>query len=203
MMWVVMFMNLDVLRRELTYAIEDELKENQIQSYPEMEQDIEDLISFFLNQGCELHMIPDYVLQMFLNPPEVIFIKENGEMKRITLTANGLHEQALVKYANEYLDFHPDDEELEMILYEAEEKSKARELEVALKERGITCVRLYHDSIHSETIVTITPPYGDVVAEKYQELQEQLTKEKKGKIQFGVYALDCEEYHVSDTSKGY
>ena len=42
MMWVVMFMNLDVLRRELTYAIEDELKENQIQSYPEMEQDIED-----------------------------------------------------------------------------------------------------------------------------------------------------------------
>ena len=28
-------------------------------------------------------------------------------------------------------------------------------------------------------------------------------KEKKGKIQFGVYALDCEEYHVSDTSKGY
>lgn len=189
-------MNLDVLIRELKYLIEDELHKNKIESYPGIEEEIEELMHFFLSQRVEYQLIPDMVNQMFMNPPEVIFIKEDGNYERKKLTANGLHLSALMEYGKDML-VQNYDEDLEMELMTANPDCLTK----YFYEQKITVIRIFHNSIVGKSFAATTPITSPIVEETYQQLEEQLKKEKNGKIEFGIYDLYDYSYNFTEESK--
>lgn len=191
-------MNLDVLTRELKYLIEDELQAMKIEPYPNIEEEIEELIQFFLSQKVEYQLIPEMVCQMFINPPEVIFIKEDGSYVRKTLTANGLHLSALMEYGNEMLEKMDEyDETLEMELMNA----NADKLTKYFYEHAITVIRIFHNSIVGKSFAAATPITSSIVEETYQTIKEKLKQEKNGKIEFGIYDLYDYSYNFTEESK--
>lgn len=191
-------MNLDVLTRELKYLIEDELQAKKIEPYPNREEEIEELIQFFLSQKVEYQLIPEMVCQMFINPPEVIFIKEDGIYVRKTLTANGLHLSALMEYGNEMLEKMDEyDETLEMELMNA----NADKLTKYFYEHAITVIRIFHNSIVGKSFAAATPITSSIVEETYQTIKEKLKQEKNGKIEFGIYDLYDYSYNFTEESK--
>ena len=71
-------MNLSTLKREVVYLVEDELQKKGILSYDGYQDDIRELLTFFLDQRVDYNEIPKMIIEMFLNPPEVYFIKQDG-----------------------------------------------------------------------------------------------------------------------------
>lgn len=190
-------MNINTLVTELKYMIEDELNEINITRYNHMDEEIEDLIRFFMRQQVEYSMIPDMVIQMFMNPPEVIFIKDDGSYERMTLTANGLHETAITAYIKHYLEIHPDDQELKSVY----DTKSVHEKVQSLNQRGITVVRIFHNSLIGTTLVATTPIDDSKSEQTYEQLKQQLTIEKNGKIEFGICNTENDSYEFDAVSK--
>lgn len=187
--------NLDVLKIELRYMIEDEIKALKIEPYNDMEVEIDELIDFFLQQGISYQMIPDMVLEMFLNPPEVIFIKEDGSYQRKKLTANGLHLTALIAYGNELLEqMEKPEEVLQMVLMEANPDLLTKYFYYY----GITVIRIFHNSIEGKSFAATTPITNPIVEKTYKQLKSVLEQEKKGKIKFGMYDLKDYSYNFME-----
>lgn len=178
--------------------IEDEIKALKIEAYDDMEVEIEELISFFLQQGVSYQMIPDMVLQMFLNPPEVILIKEDGSYQRKKLTANGLHLTALTAYGNELLEqMEEPEEDLQMALMEANPDLLTKYFYC----HGITVIRIFHNSLEGKSFAATTPITDPIVEKTYKQLKEKLEYEKNGKIEFGVYDLEDSTYNFAEEDK--
>ena len=59
-------MNLSTLKREIVYLVEDELQKNGILSYDGYQDDIRELLTFFLDQRVDYNEIPKMIIEMFL-----------------------------------------------------------------------------------------------------------------------------------------
>ncbi len=189
-------MNLSTLKREIIYLVEDELKKKNILSYDGYQDDIRTLLTFFLDQRVDYDRIPGMVVEMFLNPPEVYFIKQTGEYDSYTLTATGLHQQAIYAYAFRYSESHPDDQEFATVF----DTTSINDIMKCLYERGITIIRVFHNAIVGESFAVTTPiPETEVKAkETYEKLKEQLIKEKGGKIKFETCSMETFDYNFVD-----
>ena len=191
-------MNLDTLKREVFYIVEDELKE-QMPLYDGYQEDIYELMTFFLDQKVDYNQLPEMIEEMFLNPPEVFVIEPTGQYKRYTLNANGLHETAIKNYVDDYLKINPKDEVLEYLFYTA----SIDEIVKALYERDIYIMRVFHNSIVGKSFAATTPIPMNKEKEQnsYLEIVEKLKKEKNWKIEFGIYSVETFDYQFMEDER--
>ena len=186
-------MNLSTLKREVVYLVEDELQKKGILSYDGYQDDIRELLTFFLDQRVDYNEIPKMIIEMFLNPPEVYFIKQDGTYDSYKLSATELHQQAIFAYSFQYLSTHPEDQELEKVFHTASVNDMMR----SLYERGITIMRVFHNAIVGESFAVTTPipDTEEKVKETYEKLKEKLIAEKNGNIKFETCSLENFDYN--------
>ena len=189
-------MNLSTLKREIVYLVEDELKKRNMMSYDGYQDDIRTLMLFFLDQRVDYEKIPGMVVDMFLNPPEVYFIKMTGEYDTYKLRATGLHEQAIRAYSFRYLEAHPEDDTFKIIF----QNGTSNEMMKALYDRGITTVRMFHNAITKESYVVTTPisENASKVKETYEKMKHKFSDIKNGNVKFETCSIETFDYDFTN-----